>query len=549
MDNITQLYIYLQIAGIGILLFELLYVLLQKPSNLQKILTVLIITCIVSFIAYYFELSAKTEEEAMMGCLMGYVGKPFSLIATLMFFAEYSHIKIKRWVFLSITLFFVAITALVFTYKYHPLYYTSVYFDIEKQGSGLTLGHGFFWYVYMISSFILLVVYTTIGVLEYKKSFTSQAKAMTVYIMLMLFACFVGLFCFIFKFTGGYDTTLAGTFVGSIFLLILLVKYRIFESLELSKDRTLRHANYACIIFDGRTRISYYNNLALEMFPELNGKINDFEFSEKLDSLNKEEPYFFDNKAYKLEVNDIIETSRKKIIMIGKTYTLTDITEQLNYQERLKHDVFEKTRKIKSIQSTVLISFANLIEARDGYTGAHNKNVSKYARKITESLRNNPKYSYIITDQMVNVIEDCAPLHDVGKILIPDSILGKPGKLTQEEFEKMKEHASKGAEIINSIFKDIEEELYLEFASEIAECHHEWYNGTGYPNKLKGDEIPLAARIMAVSDVYDALRMKRPYKDEFSKEKSISIIKEESGTHFDPDVVNAFLDIADTIEE
>ena len=142
-----------------------------------------------------------------------------------------------------------------------------------------------------------------------------------------------------------------------------------------------------------------------------------------------------------------------------------------------------------------------------------------------------------------------ASMHDVGKILVPDSILKKPGKLTPEEYETMKVHAASGGDVVIKVLSGITDEEYLKFVSDIATYHHEWWDGTGYPKKLKGEEIPLCARIMAIADVYDALISKRCYKDAMPIDEAIKIIKEESGTHFDPLLVDVFLEYVENEEK
>lgn len=222
-------------------------------------------------------------------------------------------------------------------------------------------------------------------------------------------------------------------------------------------------------------------------------------------------------------------------------YVISDITDSYNYTARLQRDVSEKTREIVKIQHSVIASFANMIEARDGITGLHIKRTSAYVGIIVKELQKSPDYKEILTDEYASKIIDAASLHDIGKISIPDDILKKPGKLTDEEFDVIKTHPSVGAEIIEETLTEVEENEYLCIARDMAHYHHEKWNGTGYPCGLKGEEIPLCARIMAIADVYDALRSKRSYKEGFSKEKSRDIILESSGSHFDPKIVDAFM--------
>ena len=207
----------------------------------------------------------------------------------------------------------------------------------------------------------------------------------------------------------------------------------------------------------------------------------------------------------------------------------------------------EHINRLIDIQNKTIIGMANLIESRDGETGEHVKRTSTYVKMICDELIKERKYSDILTERYVENLCKSAPLHDVGKIKVPDSILQKPGKLSRDEFDTMKLHTVYGGEVIPYIISDIHEEGYLEMATDVAMYHHEKWNGQGYPKGLSGDKIPLSARIMAVADVFDALVSKRCYKKAFDFETAYGIIEESSGSHFDPVVAQAFLNMKEDI--
>lgn len=208
-----------------------------------------------------------------------------------------------------------------------------------------------------------------------------------------------------------------------------------------------------------------------------------------------------------------------------------------------------KTDQITRIQESIIIDFADLVESRDKSTGDHVKKTSEYVREIAMELRDEGKFSDVLTDEYISKIVRSAPLHDIGKITVSDVILNKPGRLTPEEFEIMKTHTTAGRDILINSSTMEESGDFLDEAIDMAVYHHERWDGTGYPEGLKGKEIPLSARIMAVADVFDALVSKRCYKEPFSFEKAIEILKEESGTHFDPEIVDAFIKIAERDHE
>ena len=196
--------------------------------------------------------------------------------------------------------------------------------------------------------------------------------------------------------------------------------------------------------------------------------------------------------------------------------------------------------RVSSMQSGMITFMAEVVENRDDNTGGHIRRTARYVDCIAKKLKRQGIYSSILTDRYMSDMVVAAPLHDIGKIHIPDAVLNKPGKLTEEEFEVMKTHTTAGEELLNHAKEELGESGYLNTAAEMAAYHHEWWNGKGYPYGISGEEIPLCARIMAVADVFDALTSKRCYKNAMPLEKAYAIIREESGTHFDPAVVEAF---------
>jgi putative two-component system response regulator len=184
---------------------------------------------------------------------------------------------------------------------------------------------------------------------------------------------------------------------------------------------------------------------------------------------------------------------------------------------------------------------AKLAESRDTDTGAHLERVRTYSRIIAEHLSRQPKFRDLVNTDFVRLIYLTSPLHDIGKVAVPDTVLLKPGPLTNDEFEIMKLHTVHGAQTLDAALREYPTARYLRMARDIAATHHEWYDGSGYPKGLVGDKIPLCGRIVALADVYDALTSRRVYKDAYSHEKAKAIVLQARGTHFDPDIVDAFL--------
>jgi len=190
------------------------------------------------------------------------------------------------------------------------------------------------------------------------------------------------------------------------------------------------------------------------------------------------------------------------------------------------------------------MAMASMAETRDNETGNHIRRTQNYVRALAKKLQSNPKFSQYLSDETVEMLYKSAPLHDIGKVGIPDAILLKPGKLTPEEFEVMKTHTTLGRDAIAAAEKLIDApSTFLRLAREIAHYHQEKWNGTGYPEGLAGETIPVSARLMAVADVYDALISRRVYKAPMPHDKAVAIIREGRDKHFDPVMVDAFLQI------
>lgn len=224
------------------------------------------------------------------------------------------------------------------------------------------------------------------------------------------------------------------------------------------------------------------------------------------------------------------------------------------YEENLEKQVQEKTDELNTqntqlitLQNHLIVSLSSLVENRDTDTGDHIKKTSAYCRLIAQKALENGIYADVIDENFVNLIERAAPMHDIGKILVPDAVLKKTGLFTPEEFEQMKLHTTKGIQIINEVIGISEDKAFVKMAVEVAANHHERWDGDGYPFNVKGEDIPVSGRIMAIADVYDALVSERCYKKSMPSEEALGIIQSEAGTHFDPVLTKLFLGARDEI--
>jgi response regulator RpfG family c-di-GMP phosphodiesterase len=215
------------------------------------------------------------------------------------------------------------------------------------------------------------------------------------------------------------------------------------------------------------------------------------------------------------------------------------LTQERGRAEREAHD------KILA-QRLMVQSLLSLTEVRDAETGKHSRRTQRYARLLADQLSAHPRYHSFLTPENIELLSSLAPLHDIGKVGVPDQLLNKPGKLTGEEYREMRRHPTYGLDVIKNAERQVgaSDDEILMMAKDIVYTHHEWWDGSGYPQGLKGDQIPIAGRLMALVDVYDALISNRIYRQALPHDKAVEFIKSGSGTQFDPAVVEAFERVA-----
>ena len=261
-----------------------------------------------------------------------------------------------------------------------------------------------------------------------------------------------------------------------------------------------------------------------------------------------------ESEAKCLETTAIDFVSKPFVPLVLKSRVKRTL-ELVGYRRQLESTLDEqalainaRNARIANIQNAVILGMANLIESRDVSTGQHVKNTQYYVELICNALYEKGLYRETLTEEYKNNTIKAAPLHDVGKIRISDLILKKPARLTAEEFETMQNHTAYGAEIIDDILGEVEDDDYIRVARAIAKSHHERWDGTGYPEGLKGEEIPLCARIMALADVFDALYEERVYKPGIRPMGNVlAMIRDERGKHFDPVIADVFLEMQDVL--
>ena len=553
----------IEYISIALLIFEIIYVMKQKGSYMQNLMLLLLISVLVNLVGYLVELKSDSLETALIGVKIAYLGKPYITLCIFFFVVEFCKVNLSDLFKGALVAFHLLITTLVFTCDLHSLFYTSIQYIYSDSYCHLVLGHGLFYYLFIGMTLLYFIAITVIGIRKIRSTKDWLIKRQMFLCLAMITICLIGFLLFLSGCTNGYDTTVLSYFVCVQMLIILMVHFQLFNTLSFAKDESMDGMEEALFVFDNDDGVIYQNKNArlmqhyiekhyTEPFVQVLKKL-----IQKNEHLIVKNGYVFRGEGHDHEdvpqsANSVYHITGREITRQGRTYgyavLVSDETESYYYTSHLEAKVSAKTHEIIKIQRSVIGSFAAMIEARDGITGLHIKNTSNFVKILTHSMQNSPKYADRITDDYAQMVSAAAKLHDIGKIAVPDYVLQKPGKLTDEEYEIMKKHPAEGARIIKETLGKLENDEYVHIAYNMAYYHHEKFAGGGYPCNLKGTEIPLSARIMAICDVYDALRSNRHYKEGFSVEKSVSIIRESRGSHFDPDITDIFLQHIDEME-
>lgn len=535
--------IAIQYVGIIITLLGLTYLLQQWPSRPQSYMLFLGIAMLINSVGYLFEITATTQEVALMATKLSYVGKVYIPPLALFFVLDYCRIKVPKVLVGLLTVVHTVVLVLVMTCEHHDLFYTTISFSREGLFPHLVHMHGVVYVGY--TALVLCYAIWMLGVCLYRHRKAEQKERDRVSCLSMIVLLPVlGLVLYLSGITMGYDATAVSYVWSGIILLVSIFRHDFFDTVNLAKNYVVENLTDGLVVLGNQGQFVYANVPALSIFPQLGGK----EYSEAVDEIRtycqKGKRLHHENKVYMVTQRDIFQKRTRRGVM----YYLQDVTNSYNYTMMLEKEVKNKTVELFEAQHALVVSLANMVEARDGTTGLHIKHTSAYVELIAKALQKKPKYRDIITYSYVTVLKEAAPLHDIGKISIEDAILRKKGALTEEELKIIQSHPALGAQIIDTVLSEAEHSEYLVTAREMAYCHHEKWDGSGYPQGLKGEEIPLSARIMAIADVYDALRSERSYKAAYTKEEAKSIILKQAGTQFDPELVVAFLECLDKIE-
>lgn len=536
---------------LGVLLWQ------NKNQNISYYL-MMYVAILIANMGYYTVSTAQSMETALMGHRMIYLGGVFVPIFMLFSAMKLCHMDVPRWLTLVLVLSAAIVLYFAFSVGHGTLYYENVALGKERGITVMLKEYGLMHTFYMI--FLFGSILLTIGIILYKFCMNRNIPRQVLTCILA-----VEIICMSsYLVRRIFDTNLeflpfAYVMADIIFVFLIrrIVKYEVQESVINSLDE---ESTQGYIAFDENKRFVACNEMAVKYLPELGFQRVD----ELLDKTKVPVLYGYFGEALNqpvveeikrlIELGDIVLEAHLKVLHPGKSekidgylIELVDDTQNQKYLQLLNHynedlaaEVKKQTEYIDKLQERMVLGMVDMIENRDTNTGGHVKRTSEVILIFTKELKNCSK-EYGFTDEFLRYVAKAAPMHDLGKIAVSDVILNKPGKFTPEEFEEMKKHAEKGADIVGQILDGVENDEFVRIAKNVAHYHHEKWNGQGYPEGKAGIDIPPEARIMALADVFDALVSKRCYKDKMDYDKAFGIIEESLGSHFDPELGKMFL--------
>jgi putative two-component system response regulator len=534
---LVSVYLIVQILGIIGISASLIYLNTQAASKGKDIIMLGMVALLIYTIGCTAEFCTKSEEAARNCLYFSFLGKSYIGWLLFTFYTKLYKVKMPQWIIWSLGFIHTVFYCSVMLSEYTQLFFISCTYHY-KGFSYFNIVPGVFCYFHYVIAFgyILLILYWSI-----QKMLSKPAKNdMRIYTLTAVFVLFplIGIILQYANVLFPYNIMELSLLFSAVLINYVVIKFHIFDLIDYGKSTAIETISDAVIMFNSDYKIVYFNPSAQKIFPDI----------VSMDKTYKKYVIKMMSLCYSIiQINCNYYEVKLSVISVknranGYVMLLSDVTEHIVNSEHLEEMVKAKTKQLTDMQEHLMVSFANMIEKRDGVTGEHVQRTREYVKSIAAHLCKQG----IVDNEYVDKLYKAAPLHDIGKVAVPDSILNKPGKLTPEEFEVIKTHTTLGGEILSEVQehgRGEDPDDYIKFAYNMARYHHEKWNGTGYPEKLAGEKIPLCARIMAVADVFDALISKRCYKEAMPYDEAFKIMKEESGTHFQPELIDIFLNM------
>lgn len=559
-----EINIYL-IAFIFSFIFLIALVIIGQKQNITYYLLMFVGILICNF-GYYTVSISENLETAIYGNRLIYLGAIFVPILMSFSAMKLCHINIPKWFVCFIITWGLIVYYCAFNIGEKKGYYKNVYLESDNGMSYLIKEYGPMHKIYIF--LLIFCVVITIGVTIYSIIMVKNASYRTAAYFLIAEISVVICYGMGRITKSQIDYFVIAYLLDEILILALINRIGMYDVAEIVAKSIDNHSAYGYLVFNKSKQYIACNEVAKEFLPEICEQRVDTVLSKKKDiflyekfGVWLENPNEYENECFIERDERVLKCVLTKIYReksnkhIGYLVEIIDDTNQQKYIElindynaKLEQEIMEKTAHIGELQNSMILGMADMIENRDTNTGGHVKRTSEVIRIFTSELYK-VKDEYGFSAEFLNYVVKAAPMHDLGKIAVDDNILRKPGKYTPEEYEEMKKHSEKGAEIVSQIMHSVADKQFVDIARNVAHYHHEKWDGSGYPKKLTGENIPLEARIMALADVFDALVSKRCYKEKMNYDTAFNIIEESLGSHFDPELGKLFMECRPLLEK
>ena len=506
--------------------------------------------------------NAPTLEAALVANKIVYIGACYLQLILMLAVFSLCDIKLSRWIRTGFVVLSTVVYLSSLTIGELPLFYQDVSFSRIDGISALDKQYGVMHTVFY--AMVIMYFLLSIGAIAYSYFRKNQVSRKTIYLLflteLVAMVSFFG-----GRMVGSIELLPAAYDLGLVLYLIIIYRLSLYDVTDSAIDSLVQTGDTGFASFDFKFNYLGSNKTAKDVFPQLNEltvdePIEPNEFMRKTalvwlqefaaDQSQTEHLYEKGDKTYQIDVRYLYSGRRKR----GYQLFITDDTKDQRYikllnsfNTELQSEVDKKTAHIVEMHDNLVMSMAIMVEGRDNSTGGHIRRTSEGVRLLVEQMRQTDVEG--LSESFCRNVIKAAPMHDLGKIAVDDAILRKPGRFTPEEFEIMKTHAAQGARIVQEILKGTDDDEFHRIAENVAHYHHERWDGSGYPDGLAGEDIPLEARIMAIADVYDALVSKRVYKEALSFEKADSIIMDGMGTQFDKSLEPFYVQARPSLEQ
>ncbi len=540
------------------------YVIHRDYENFDALNWSVVLLVPLVILGYMLKTMVTTEEAARVAFCYIYLDSTVMLVSMILCVLRFMRINISTPLKIGAYLMAFVHLAVVWMNFNTSLYYKSITLADTGLGTATLMTYGPLRVIHLIYMLVIVSVIVYVTILAFLRRGKYSKRTMLIYALSVSLGIFI--------YASEYIFNLSFSLLPLLYVaadILLVENYDItyvhnISNLILEHEKNTGTMGYVAMDLNGR--YLGCNEKAYSFIPGLTDQIIDERINEKdseadtfyrlINDYCKKGKEYTDltRGEHTIRVEIFEYNMSKNSKLSGYLFSLRDVTEEQkvvqlmkNYNLTLNADVAKKTANIKRIQQRVVLGLANMIENRDYNTGGHVKRTSDIIHILVDEVRRQNVFG--ITDVFAEDIVRAAPMHDLGKITIENSILCKPGKLTDEEFAIMKSHAAKSGEFVKIILQGVEENHFLHVAFNVARYHHERWDGRGYPEGLVGPMIPLEARIMAVADVYDALMSKRHYKESMDAAEVADIMIRGMGSQFDPNMLSVFLGCRGQLEE